>query len=216
MNGLTILEVKSSKKTPVVQPENTKLRVCFLCMGLLVLFRSWKNSSVFCSQRDTAKTQSVHLVSLPRPLSFPMAIPKLIGVKNAYSCGPLFPKTWEASQRMLLYHRISIQNYTCKEGARTPGLQVWSYQIKMLTEKLGVFEAKDQNPWVPSTILSQAVLENARFAAFSSRAYLWRSIVREVLKQSRPSKKTKQMRFFIFGPQKLISYPQHNWGFNCM
>ena len=38
----------------------------------------------------------------------------------------------------------------------------------------------------------------------------------EVLKQSRPSKKTKQMRFFIFGPQKLISYPQHNWGFNCM
>lgn len=42
MNGLTILEVKSSKKTPVVQPENTKLRVCFLCMGLLVLFRSRK------------------------------------------------------------------------------------------------------------------------------------------------------------------------------
>lgn len=80
--------------------------------GIVGAFPITKNTSVFCSQRDTAKTQSVHLVSLPRPLSFPMAIPKLIGVKNAYSCGPLFPKTWEASQRMLLYHRISIQNYT--------------------------------------------------------------------------------------------------------
>lgn len=148
--------------------------------GIVGAFPIMKNTSVFCSQRDTAKTQSVHLVSLPRPLSFPMAIPKLIGVKNAYSCGSLFPKHEKLHSGCCCIIEFLYKTTLCKEGARTPGLQVWSYQIKMLTEKLGVFEAKDQNPWVPSTSLSQAVLENATFAAFSPRAYLWRSIRRSL------------------------------------
>ncbi len=57
--------------------------VCFLCMGLLVLCRSWKIHQFSAVKGILQKHKACICAAVPRPLSFLLAIPKVIGAKNA-------------------------------------------------------------------------------------------------------------------------------------
>ena len=71
--------LKSSQKTPVVQPE---IRKCILTMlplhGIVGAFPIMKHTPVFRCQRDTAKTQSVHLRSRPSSSKFSIGNPLVL------------------------------------------------------------------------------------------------------------------------------------------